>query len=466
MKPSRKMMVIGGAVLVLVVVVMMLASAAKSKKGAGATKVRMEQPVLGELIEYVNAPGQIEPKTNVEIRAKVSARIVELPFDEGDRVTKGDPDADPPVPASVLVRLDDKDLEENLRSARAGRAAQAAQIEVETERASSQKESLNGTLASLRQAQADLDRQRQLLASKDVSQSAYDDAKLNYDELAARYASAQHDLKAAELNLQVLRHRLEEADARISQAEDALSNTVIMSPIDGVVTRLNAEVGELVMTGTMNNPASVILEVADLSRMLVVAEVGEADVGKLQQAQNAKAFVQAYPDDEFTGRVDSIALTHHVSNNGTKVFRTEIVLDNDPNIAKLYSGLTAHVEIETIKHEGVLVLPSQAILGREVDSLPQKIRETCAQVEKDKTTTPVVYRIKDGKAVVTPVTIGASNLTHTIIKAGLTVDDSVVVGPYRVLDGLQHDQLIEPEKPLDTEASKTEAEPNEANEPH
>ena len=82
----------------------------------------------------------------MEIRAKVSARIVELPFDEGERVTKGDPDAVPPVPASVLVRLDAKDLEENLRSARASRAAQAAQIEVESERISSQRESLNGTL--------------------------------------------------------------------------------------------------------------------------------------------------------------------------------------------------------------------------------------------------------------------------------------------------------------------------------
>ena len=460
MKPSRKMMLIGGAVLTVVLLLLLIARS-RSHKGASAIKVQWTHPVQGQLIEFVNAPGQVEPKTNVEIRAKVSARIVELPFDEGDCVTKGDPDADPPIPASVLVRLDDKDLEENLRSAQANRAAQAAQIEVETERISSQRESLTGTLASLRQAQADLDRQRQLLASKDVSQSVYDDAKLNYDELAARYASAQHDLKAAELNLQVLRHRLEEADARISQAEDALSNTVIHSPIDGIVTRLNAEVGELVMTGTMNNAASVILEVADLSRMLVVAEVGEADVGKLRTGQKATAQVRAYPDDEFTGVVDSIALMHHTSNNGTKVFRTEIVLDADPNIAKLYSGLTAHVEIETLKHEGVLVLPSQAILGREVDGLPQAMRETCAEVEKDKTMTPVVYRIADGKAVVTPIRIGPSNLTDTIIKAGLTPDDRVVVGPYRILDGLKHDQAIEPETSGDT--PKTTPEPNEAN---
>ncbi len=457
MKPSRKTVIITGSIL-FVIVGLLVVGKSKGNKGTQATQVQLDHPALGELIEFVNAPGQIEPKTNVEIRAKVSARIVELPFDEGERVTKGDPDAVPPVPASVLVRLDAKDLEENLRSARASRAAQAAQIEVESERISSQRESLNGTLASLRQAQADLDRQRQLLASKDVSQSAFDDAKLAYDEISARYASSQHDLKAAELNLQVLRHRLEEADAGISKAEDALSHTVIHSPIDGIVTRLNAEVGELVMTGTMNNAASVILEVADLSCMLVVADVGEADVGKLKVDQKATAHVQAYPDDEFAGVVDSIALIYHTSNNGTKVFRTEIVLDNDPNIAKLYSGLTAHVEIETLKHGDVMVLPSQAILGREVDSLPKDIRESSDEVEKDKTFTPVVYRCIDGKSVVTPVTIGPSNLTHTIIKAGLSPEDQVVVGPYRVLDGLQHDQAIKSEEDAEKEGeSKADA---------
>lgn len=97
---------------------------------ANAVKVRLEQPKHGDLVEIVAAPGTIEPKTKVSISARVSARITELPFDERDRVTKGDPEADPPVPASLLVRLDATDLEAALRSAKARRAARAGEIKV------------------------------------------------------------------------------------------------------------------------------------------------------------------------------------------------------------------------------------------------------------------------------------------------------------------------------------------------
>jgi len=457
-KLRRKFIII--AVLLVIGVLVIGALNKKNSGGSQAsTVVRIEHPHNGELIEFISAPGEIEPQTNVEISAKVAARIITLPFDEGDHVTKGDPNADPPIPASVLVRLDDRDLKSRLRSAQANRDAQAAQIEVERARVTSQRETMSGIEAQLEQAERDLRRQQELLKSKDISQATYDQAKLEYDTLKARLAAENHTIRASRMNLQVMQYRLKAAEAEIEQADEALSNTIIRSPIDGIITRLNAEVGELVMTGTMNNAGTVILEVADLSRMLVVAQVGEADVGKLQVHQKATVSIQAFPDDTFTGQVDKIALTHRMSNNGTKYFRTEILLDADPNVAKLYSGLTAHVDIETLKHDNVLVLPSQAILGRPVDGLPLDIRENSPEVEKEKTFTPVVYRVVDGKTVVTPVKIGPSNLTHTIIAAGLSEDDKVVVGPYKVLDGLQHDQAVK------DEAAEKKTEENDPNHP-
>jgi HlyD family secretion protein len=110
----------------------------KIKGGNKSETVRIENAKRGELIEFVSAPGEIEPKTNVEISAKVSARIIKLPYEEGDTVTCGDPNANPPIPASILVRLDSKDLETRLTSAEAGRAAQVAQAEVEKARIASQ----------------------------------------------------------------------------------------------------------------------------------------------------------------------------------------------------------------------------------------------------------------------------------------------------------------------------------------
>ena len=465
MKKSHK-------ITILVIVIFVIATGAgaagwiKMKGGRKPTIVRIENPKRGELIEFVSAPGEIEPKTKVEISAKVSARIVKLPHDEGETVTCGDPNANPPVPASVLVRLDDKDLESRLTSAEAGRAAQLAQMEVEKARIASQKANLEGLDASLKQAERDLQRQNGLLKSKDIAQAAFDQTKSKYDELKAQYEAAKHTMESAQLNLEVLKHNLEVADAGIEQARDGLNNTIITSPIDGVITRLDAEVGEMVIMGTMNNPGTVIMEVADLSTMLLVAQVDEADVGKLALGQKATVHVQAFPDEEFKGTISSIALTHRLSATGTKYFRTEILLDGD--VKKLYSGLTAHVDIETIKHENVLNVPSQAVLGIAIDDLPLEIRENSPEVDKAKTYATVVYRYIDGKAVVTPVKIGQSNLTNTIIESGVTEKDKIVVGPYKVLESIKHNQLIQDEreaqaKRKDTEAATAEKDPNDAN---
>jgi len=453
-------------IIIIVIIVLLVVAVgigvvirAKFTSGRKQTIVRIESPQRGELIEFVSAPGEIEPKTNVEISAKVSARIVELPHEEGDIVTCGDPNANPPVPASVLVRLDAKDLETRLASAEAGRAAQVAQTEVDKARIASQRSSLAGLEASLKQAKRDLERQKGLLDSKDIAQATFDQAQSKYDELNSQYEAAKYTLKSVNLNLVVLQHNLEVADAGIEQANEALSHMTISSPIDGVITRLEAEVGEMVIMGTMNNPGTVIMEVADLSTMLLVAQVDEADVGKLVLGQKATVHVQAFPDEEFNGLIDSIALTHRMSSTGTKYFRTEILLRGD--VKKLYSGLTAHVDIETTRHDNVLNLPSQAVLGVAIDDLPLEIRENSAEVDKAKTYATVVYRYIDGKAVVTPVKIDQSNLTNTIIKSGITEQDKIVVGPYKVLESIKHDQIIQDEREAEAKRKNVKAEAKE-----
>jgi HlyD family secretion protein len=455
----KKSRIIIITVIVTLAIVSVVAIVFKVRAGASRkpTVVRIEKAQRGELIEFVSAPGEIEPKTNVEISAKVSARITELPYEEGDIVTRGNPKANPPIPASVLVRLDDKDLQSRLLSAEANYAAQAAQIEVEKARISSQQASLVGLDASLQQAQRDLERQKGLLESQDISQATFDQSKLKFDELKSQYNSTKHTLNAAELNLLVMQHNLEAASEGVTQAKEALSYTTITSPIDGVITRINAEVGEVVIFGTMNNPGTVILEVADLSTMLLVAQVDEADVGKLAVGQKAKVYVQTFPDEEFKGVVDLIALTHRISTStATKYFRTEILLEGD--VKKLFSGLTAHVDIETIKHDNVLNVPSQAVLGRPVDNLPLKIREDNPNVDKEKTFTPVVYRYIDGKAVVTPVKIGPSNLTHTVILSGINEDEKIIVGPYKELESLSHDKKVRDEREVEAEKKKKDEE--------
>lgn len=436
--------------LVIVGLVAMLGPKVSGNTGDGQ-KVRLHEVKQGELIETVSAPGRVQPETKVAISAKITSRIMDLPFDEGMQVTRGDAKADPPIAPSVLVRLDATDLEAQLRSAKARHDAQQAQIEVERARIDSQKAGLEAQSITLADAKRHLDRMVTLRGSRDISQSALDEAQMRYDELKAQYAATHASLSAAERGLTVLQFTLEAAAADIARAEDDLSYTTIVSPIDGVVTKVNAEVGELVVTGTMNNPGTVILEVANLSKMLVVAELDEADVSMVHEGQSAHIRLLSNQDRVYDGTVEKIALK--ATDGVTRFFETKILLKTDGE--RLHSGLTADAEIDINHFTDVLLVPSQAVLGRSYDDLPVEIRDNNPLVDKDRTIVTVVYRMIDGKAVVTPVKIGGSNLTETVIEDGLSEGDRVIAGPYNVLESLKHDQSVTEE----SAEPKPEAEP-------
>ncbi|MCE5185297.1 MAG: efflux RND transporter periplasmic adaptor subunit [Planctomycetaceae bacterium] len=429
-KKNLIIIIIAGSVGVLLLMLLVAAGSVKGRKAGVTTTVRLETVAPGEFVEIINAPGEIRPKSEVDISAKVSARIVELPVKEGDKVKEGD----------ILIRLDSKDLESQLRSAEASRDAQKAGIEVEKARILSQTASLKGTLATLKQQEQEFERQHTLLVSNDVSQASFDQCQSRLDELKAQYEAAAQTIKAAELNLIVMDHNLKAADARVEEVQEALSYTTISSPIDGVITQLNAEVGEVVMTGTMNNPGTVILQVADLGVMMLYAELDETNVGQVKIGQKAKIHVPAFWEDEFEGVVQNIALTYKMSQTGSKSYKTEILVEGD--VSKLVSGLTADVDIETNRFKDVIKVPSQSVLARRVDILPLEITDDSPIVDKNKTEIPVVYLFKDGKAIAAPVKIGPSDLTHTLIRDGVKEGDSVIVGPYKILEGLQHNAAV------------------------
>lgn len=404
--------------------------------------VRIDVAKSSDLIETVSAPGQVQPKTKVSISARVVARIVELPHIEGEIVTKGDPTTQPPKEPSVLVRMDAKDLEAQLRATEARYAAQSAQLVVAAARIGAQEAQLRAAQFMLNDAERDLKRQIELLATKDVSQSIVDATQAKFDQLKAQLQSTEQSIDADRSNLSVMRHELEAADAEIARARDSLSYTTITSPIDGVITRINSQVGELVVIGTMNNPGTVIMEVADLGTMLVNARIDEGSVARVKVGQKATVRAQAYPDEAFEGAVSSVALSQTEEKDGTKYYKAEVLLKTDGR--RIFSGLTADVDIETERHANVLTIPSQAVLGRPVDELPQALRSR-PEVDTTKTLATVVFRLIDGKAVITPVKVGASDVTQTIVESGLSAGDQIIVGPYKELEKLMNDQAVKDE---------------------
>ncbi len=372
------------------------------------TKVRLEKVAKGDVVRRVNAPGAIEPKTKVQISSQVSARVEQLPFREGDTVPAGE----------LVVKLDAREFQARLEQAQAGLRAQEAQ--------------LLGAQANLTQAKADYDRAETLFGSKDI-------AKAELDTALAAFQRAQSQVKTTEHNIEVAR-------AQITQAQKDLENCTIRSPIHGRVVKLSAEVGELVLVGTLNNPSSVIMEIADLDNMLMNARVDEANIASVAKGQSCRIYINAYPDTAFEGVVERVGLKREIDRDGTGYFEVEIIVKPREGVT-LASGLTSNVDIEVQTVPGVLKIPSQAIVDRRIDELPARLKDH-PLVDRTKAFARVVYTLKDGKASAVPVRTGASDLTHTVIAEGLKEGEAVITGPFKVLTKLaEGDNVVDESAP-------------------
>lgn len=371
-----------------------------------AVAVRLSRAERGVLVRTVNAPGSIEPKTKVQLSAQVVARIIDLPFREGQGVKKGD----------VVVRLDAREFRSALESAQAGLSAEQARQA--------------GAESALVLAEAELVRQRTLAQSGDLPP-----AQLERGEAEARRARSALD---------AARHAVEIARANIDRARKDLENTEIVAPLDGVIVDLNAEVGELVVVGTLNNASSVIMEIADLSVMLMKARVDEANIAPIAAGQEAEVFINAFRGRSFRGAVDRVGLKRQVDRDGTGYYEVEILVDKPEGVA-LYSGLTSNVDIRVQTLEGVLKVPSQAIVDRKLDDLPPAVVNAGVGIDRGKAFARVVFVSEGGVARPRAVRLGTSDLTHTIIEEGLTGEEQVIVGPFRALADLRDGRLVRDE---------------------
>ncbi len=397
------------------------------------TEVRVEAAALGKLVETVSAPGGIEPHTDVQIAAEVSARIIQLPFREGEEVRQGD----------IVCKLADKDLMALLVSAKARRDGEQFRLRSDQAR-------LEGLISNVSFARKELGRIQTLFQTGDTSRRELDNAMERVQDIETSVEATTYSISVAESSLAA-------AEAEIERAEDGLNNTVIVAPMDGVITLLTVEIGEVV-TGSTTNPGTVMMTIAELSRMVMNAEVAESDIASIVVGQNARIHINAYQDETFSGTVRQIALQRSISPNGTGYFRTEIEIDLQGR--RIYSGLMANVDIEIATHEGVVV-PYQAIVIRDIESLPEELKND-PLVDPTKSKASVVFRVLDSKAKCTLVKPGSSDLTHRVVLEGLSEDDVIVTGPYKVLETIAHDELVQTadnKAQTDEEASETEEEP-------
>lgn len=386
-----------GAVLVLLAVIVFF-----SIRGGGpeGEKVYVEPVRVRKIEAVVTAPGEIDPKLKVSISAHVVGKIEKLYFNEGDMVRKG----------QRLVELE----KPNFIAARDRMRAELGNRRIEVIRAK----------AALGTARLAYNRAVKMKEQGIQAQELFDRAQQEYANAQAGAASADEGVRQAE--------------ASLVEAEDALSRTTILAPIDGKVVQLNAHEGEVVVTGTMNNPGSIIAVIADLSEILVEAEVGETEVVGIRTGQVAKIHVDAVTDKEYTGRVAEIGSSAAVRQSvgaGIRYFMVKVAIENPDE--RLRPGMTSQVSIITNAVANSLAVPIQAVVDR-VPGAKGDDEENDASPRKK-----YVFVVRDGKVRQTEVTTGISDATHVTIKSGLDPKDSIVTGPFRTIKKLHDGDAVQ-----------------------
>ncbi len=393
---KKKPLLIAGVAIVVIAIVILSVRSGEPK----GTKVFVE-PVARKTIEAtVTAPGQVDPKVKVNISAHIVGKIDKLYFVEGETVHRG----------QKLV-----ELEKHLYVAQRDRASSmVASARVEVQRAR----------AALNTAESAYKRAQNLAKQGIQAQELFDQTRQSYDNALAGLAAAEQGVN--------------QAQAGLRQAAEDLSRTTIVSPIDGKVVELNAHEGEVVVTGTMNNPGSVIAVIADLSEILVEAEVGETEVVGIRLNQQAKVRVDAIPDHEYAGHVEEIgssAAVRQGAGSGIRYFKVKVAID-DPD-DRLRPGMTSQVAIVTNRAADVAAVPIQAVVER----VPGEKADAADDEGKPKK--KYVFVAAKDKAKQTEVTTGISDATHVAILSGVKPGDVLITGPFRALKKLNDGDTID-----------------------
>ncbi len=347
------------------------------------------------IVQKVNGTGKIQPNTEINISADVSAKITRLDVKEGDHVEKG----------QFLVELDREKYLANVQSQQANvRSAEA-----------------NARLSrdNRDQAERTYKRAKELVGRKLVSQSELDTAQTTFQVDSSRYQAAMD--------------QVQQAIGMLKQAQDDLSKTTIYSPISGTVSDLRKERGEIAIGSQFQE--DVIMKVAQLGAMEALVNVDENDINAIKIGQPAEIEVDAVLGEKITGTVSEIASSANVAPAGTTAQKTEfevkIAITSDTS--KLRPGMTASADVVTDTRKNALSVPIQSVTVRTPDQLKVKDGKAGAFTAGKDGYVEVVWVVQDGKAQARQVTTGIQSDDAIEIKTGVKEGEAIVSGSYRAI---------------------------------
>lgn len=415
---KKKLIIIIAVALVVVVLVV----ANLGINVSDAMQVNADQVLREDIVETVSASGRIQPRTKVDITSEVNGEIMALPVEEGDRVQAG----------QLLVVLDTIQLKSDVDQARYAVREINARLE--------------GAKVQLEQAEEEYERQKRLFESDLTSETTYQNALYAWQNAESSYEAMQAQAK--------------QFQARYEKQLDNLRKAKIVAPIDGIITYLDCEVGEIAAAQSLYSQGRTLMTISDLEVFEVEVEVDETEINKVGVGQHSDIEVDAYPDTTFDGQVVEVGNTAitSVGQDQSTNFRVTVIFE-DPDVV-LRPGMSATVDITTAIRDDVLTIPYSSVVVRsfDTDSL-RKARDNKPAAESSEVVGSVhaavtdepdqgpvvgedgdervelkgVYVIRDGVARFVEVETGIADSKRIEVLEGLQEEDSVIAGPYRVL---------------------------------
>jgi len=308
------------------------------------TPVDASRAVRGDLIQTVVASGRIMTPQRVSVGAVITGRVVRIPVQEGQGVSRGD----------VLMELDDGDERAAVAQARASVAQADAKVRQLRELGlPSAEQSLVQAQANLTQARRQYDRSVELKAKGFVSQSALDDSKRNLDVAESQLGAAKLQVRSnspAGSEFAVAQTALAQAQATLAVAQAKLDDTVIRAPVGGTLIARAVEPGNVVQ------PGKELMALAPVGETQMVVQIDEKNLAQLRVGQKALGSADAYPRERFEAELVYI-------NPGIDVLRgsVEVKLRVPKPPEYLRQDMTVSVDIEIARSAGAVVIPADAI---------------------------------------------------------------------------------------------------------
>ena len=393
----RKKLILFFLVIAVIAVIIIFNLQSQREK---SIKVSVEKVKRQDMTSVISASGEVKPKKNVNISSQIAGRVIKIGVEEGQQVKAGD----------FLLKLESTQYEANAD----GDRARIQSLRADMIRAEAVKNRDDGFYK----------RQIKLFDAELISTETLESAKANYE--------------ISKANCDAILFQIKQAQASLQSTLDILKKTEYYAPIEGIITSLRVEEGETALVGTMNNPGTVLMTIADLSVMEVEVEVDETDVVGVKIGQKSEVKIDAYPDDIITGTVTEVgssALQTVTTADESKDFKVVVTLENPP--ANLKPGLSASADIIIAKKKNVLAVPISALALRD---------KTEDDQNSEKEQEEGVYIVEESRVKFIPIKKGIMGELMIEITSGLEEDQDVVVGPYSALRLLKDDTLIKAEE--------------------